>query len=155
MHCGYILQKDGTLYHRIVFPKENLYKLIFDIVSQKERPKNSKYTITDKDIEDYLIMCLKHEFGHIIHTEKVIKEKGVEKGLKYLGQRNEKETKKYFKFVDKLDNECEDLEEYYTQCLIKYFEMYAEKSANKEINIDFDTVLKYELKMRLGIYKCH
>ena len=115
-HSWYYRDQDGNIKFIIAFPIENMHKLAYNTwyYNSQYRVEEQRYdttkmgyttsvTITDKDIEDHLIACVKHEVGHILHIKSIIAEKGIDKGLEYISERTDEDEKEYYNKMNEMD----------------------------------------------------
>ena len=165
-HNRYYRDQDGNVKFIIAFPIENMYKLAYNVwyYNSQYRAEEQRYdttkmgyttsiTITDKDIEDYLIACVKHEVGHVLHIRSIIAEKGIDEGLKYLSERTDKDEEEYYNKMNELDETYTSEYDFYRDSFLSYRNMYAEKEADKAAGIDPLDFADLNVKIEAGMEK--
>lgn len=162
-HHIYDIIDDTHVIHSIYIPEENLRKLayneiIFNQPSREEISRNStefktRVKITNEDITNFLCNVISHELGHVIHTNKILKRRGVEDGTEYLNKKNREGLDRYYKYMERLNESYSNDYEFYNKSYTKYHSMYCEKEADKAVGLDINNTLDSTLKVELGFEK--
>lgn len=144
----YNLHND-KMHYFIIVPKENLYKLLYDVAFE------SPVKITDDEIIEYLQMVIRHEIGHIIQNIKIFESMGIENGHEYIQSNDYEDMQNYMDQVSSYyeDEEYDNVSEFELQklCIDQYYEIRSEQNANNAVNIDVERFKILELKVRLGL----
>ena len=129
---------------------ENIYRLYYCL-----QMSGTKYT--DEELKEFLLICLRHEIGHIIDFQTSIKKaKDIKKWNEKRNKLKYKEMKEYFDYRNNLyrtfDEDGPNAD--YNLCKLevtKYFNMTAEATANKLAELDIDRMIELTIKFQAMI----
>ena len=139
----------------IYAPTEGIFEMFCNIYERDPNThKNTNYIPTDEEIKEYFKLMLRHEIGHVIDRKQVIEELGKTKAIEFFDKQNETDFKKYYLYMDSIDDIDNDLE-YYSKSCHAYYDMEVERKANEATNVDVERLIELELKVRIGINAQH
>lgn len=136
--------------YTIILLTENIYKLYYLL-------QLCKVDYTDEELKEFLLICLRHEIGHIIDYQTGIKNvKDLEKWFDKRAKIKAKEMQEYFDYKNHLlhtfDEEGPDAD--YHLCKLeveKYFNMTAEAAANRLAEVDIDKLIELTIKFQASV----
>ena len=136
--------------YTIILLTENIYKLYYLL-------QLCKVDYTDEELKEFLLICLRHEIGHMIDYQTGIKNvKDLEKWFDKRAKIKAKEMQEYFDYKNHLlrtfDEEGPDAD--YHLCKLeveKYFNMTAEAAANKLAEVDIDKLIELTIKFQASV----
>ena len=141
----YDIDKLNNVIHRIIIPRENLYKILYNIAYEY------KISISDDEILEYLDLVIKHEIGHVLHINKIVNKNGIKDGFLLLNTNYDNDMNEYLNYLNEIDEDIDSEYEYRKASLDKYYQMTDESEANKIVNNNVTRLKELELKIRLGL----
>lgn len=146
MFSSYLLLDDSIEY-QVVVPIEKIYKVLAETIA------------TDKEIEEYFRLCIRHEVGHILyHIETAKKYNSAKDAIIAFNYSNHRAMLAYNKYIDVINEIFEDNEDmseydYHHILASKYYSYKSEHMANKIAKVDTKKLIKLELNVNLGLYR--
>ena len=133
--------------YTIILLTENIYKLYYLL-------QLCKVDYTDEELKEFLLICLRHEIGHIIDYQTAIKTtRDLDKWFEKRSILKAKEMQEYFDYRNYLlhtfDEDGPDAD--YHLCKLeveKYFNMTDEATANRLAEVDMDRLIELTIKFQ-------
>lgn len=151
MHSKYD-SADGLCTYVIYVPEHHLLKLCYDHLYNDSN-------IDINEVYEYLSTCIRHEIGHLMYAQAVVKDMGYEKANIFLHNLGQNEIKEYWQFYsdERHKYECKDYatwdeeDEAYKNFIYKTMEKYymlpEESQANHITNIDVPRFIEISYKV--------
>ena len=156
-HTSFFGEHDDKVKFTVYFPKERISELLCEIYERAdiERLTNHSYVPTDSEIIEFFKLSVRHEIGHVIYNNSIIEKLGKEKAIKFFYEQIDNDIAQYNKVMEPIDIDEVSHNEYHTTSIRAYYDMEAEKEANKAANVDVERLIELELKVRFGINEQH